>query len=560
MEFFRRTIGQIKTQLGLLSASQKMVCVLLVVIMIGAFFWLVNYSAQREMVPLFDQSFTEVQLRPIVNKLEGWGEDYLLKGDRILVLKSRQISLIGRLNYANVLPEDTAMGWSSLLEDVDFMTPAFVHEDRKLIKMQQMLGQAIAEMPGVESAKVFINQGSKRRLSNLTPNASASVMITMSSAESDTRKLATSIAAFVSGAVNRMKREDVTVTIGGKLFTIAPVGEQMDSEYLALKATHEQHYRQKILDALNIADTLVQVDATPQITKTRTTKSEILPEEEGSWNPVIDETGREDESTNVTERKEPGMMANVPENAQGGSGPSQKQTSEESTIAKKPFPGHAETFKEIPAGGITDISATVRVPRSYFVGVAQRESDSQDEPSSQNVTAAIERELPILKKSVMLAIGLRTPADDDCVVVNDYWDGIVTVAQAGAATAGIAGAASGPSVAGVAQQYGKHIAVGALAAISLLMMLMMVRKAGGPVDVSDDETALRMGERPLDALGVEESNIDDDGHTAGGLLEGLELNEDTIRSQQILEQVRSLVDDSPQAAASLLKKWIVDAR
>ena len=49
MEFLSRTIAQIKTQLGMLTGSQKLVCLLLVVIIIGASVWMVRYSADREM-------------------------------------------------------------------------------------------------------------------------------------------------------------------------------------------------------------------------------------------------------------------------------------------------------------------------------------------------------------------------------------------------------------------------------------------------------------------------------------------------------------------------------
>jgi flagellar biosynthesis/type III secretory pathway M-ring protein FliF/YscJ len=112
------------------------------------------------------------------------------------------------------------------------------------------------------------------------------------------------------------------------------------------------------------------------------------------------------------------------------------------------------------------------------------------------------------------------------------------------------------TVAGVLGDYGKHIAVSLLAMISLFMVLKMVRKASGPVDLSEAEAAAVMvGHKPMDAMGVEDSNIvDEEGAT--GLLSGLEMGEDAVRSQQVLEQIQHMVHESPGAAASLVGKWV----
>ena len=39
-------------------------------------------------------------------------------------------------------------------------------------------------------------------------------------------------------------------------------------------------------------------------------------------------------------------------------------------------------------------------------------------------------------------------------------------------------------------------------------------------------------------------------------LDGMEMDEDTIRSQQMLEQVSNLVKENPDSAASLVKRWL----
>ncbi len=40
------------------------------------------------------------------------------------------------------------------------------------------------------------------------------------------------------------------------------------------------------------------------------------------------------------------------------------------------------------------------------------------------------------------------------------------------------------------------------------------------------------------------------------MLDGMELDEEAVRTQQMLDQVSTLVTDNPDAAASLVKRWL----
>ena len=55
MDFLRRIIKQISDQLGGLKAAEKTVVILLILIMGFAVYWMMQYSATRQMVPLLDQ-------------------------------------------------------------------------------------------------------------------------------------------------------------------------------------------------------------------------------------------------------------------------------------------------------------------------------------------------------------------------------------------------------------------------------------------------------------------------------------------------------------------------
>jgi flagellar biosynthesis/type III secretory pathway M-ring protein FliF/YscJ len=40
------------------------------------------------------------------------------------------------------------------------------------------------------------------------------------------------------------------------------------------------------------------------------------------------------------------------------------------------------------------------------------------------------------------------------------------------------------------------------------------------------------------------------------MLSGMELDEDAVQTQQMLDQVSTMVKDNPEAAASLVKRWL----
>jgi flagellar biosynthesis/type III secretory pathway M-ring protein FliF/YscJ len=561
MDFLRRTIRQIKAQLHGLTISQRFVIGLLLVIMAGCIYWATQFASQREMMPLLNQDFTEEVLSKIVQKLDSWDESYKITGSRVLVPRSQQKRLLAKLAYEEALPADTSAGLDDLLDGTNVWTPQFLHEDRKIIKTQQKLAKIISEFPGVDSAQVIINQGEKRRLNNILPIASASVSIKTSGSVSSAKKLASSIAALVSSANNRMKREDVSVIIDGSLVPVVPAGEEYASDYIELLVKWEKLYRNKILDALNISDALVQVDLKLQNTKVNTETKTFSDDE--SLIATIEKTGRETESSDKESSSEPGVMANSAGPSGGESGNSRRETTEDTTSKNVVHPAYKIVQEQTPQGGISkeDRTASVSIPWSYFINIAKREAGNNDEPDIETVTNIRDRELPGLKQRVMAAFGLAGSKEyEDRVVVAAYWAEGTVSGQAGG-SGGVDGAGGGQvtanlTVAGVLGDYGKHIAVSLLAMISLFMVLKMVRKASGPVDLSEEEAAAVMiGHKPMDALGVENSNIiDDEGAT--GLLSGLELGEEAVRSQQVLEQIQHMVRESPSVAASLVGKWV----
>jgi len=563
MDFLRRTINQIKTQLGTLSISGKLVLILLMVIMTGAILQMARYAAEREMVVLLNQDFTEDELNTIANQLSQWEEKFEIKGNRIWVPQSSQKKLISRLAYKELLPEDTSEGWSYILENNDMFSSESSREDGKKIILQKMLARTIADSyPEVDKATVYINKGNKRRLNNITPAATASVSVTLNQGASSSRKLASSIAALVSGAVNRLKRENVQVIVNGKLIAVSGADDELASEYLEEKAKNEDYYRSKIINSLPPGiNAIVQVDVALQNTASETHTKRIAGDGEGSLIVKKEESTRETSSSSGTKQEEPGLVANAAGAGRNNGGMLQKESSEQSESSKQVYPGSTEKIEVTGKGGIKEITASVSIDESYFKDKAKLESGSEEEPDIELVKVVTTREITKIKQIVMRAIGLRETEDESCVVVGTYWAPGVTASSGGVGGGGVGGGggadrAKSLSVSGLAGRYGKHIAVSSLALISLFMMLMMVKKGSTTIEMDEEEAAVIMsGKKPAEALSLEESNLVE-GIDDSGLLSGMELDRDVVRTQQVLEQIKTMVSESPADAANLVGKWI----
>jgi flagellar biosynthesis/type III secretory pathway M-ring protein FliF/YscJ len=113
----------------------------------------------------------------------------------------------------------------------------------------------------------------------------------------------------------------------------------------------------------------------------------------------------------------------------------------------------------------------------------------------------------------------------------------------------LAAVGTGSLAAGVGS-YAKEIAIGVLALVSLFMVTSLVKKstpatvALGPIE-ADLPTQFPAGE--LMAGEASESEQ---------LLDGMELDDDAVRAQQMLDQVSNMVKENPEGAASLVKRWM----
>ena len=570
MGFFNRVIAIIKQRLEALNLTERLLIAMCVAFVIISSIWLGSFASQKEMVPLLDQKISEDQVRLIVNKLNFWNMDdeYELKGDQIMVPKTQRWKIFYKLSEAEAIPVDISVGFEKLLEDDNVFTSDASRKDKIMVIKQMEMARVIEQWQGVDKATVIINPGTERRLINITPESSAAVAIESNGRLSSPKKTAKAIAHFVAGAVNRLKKEQVSVIIDGANVSIAAGEGQFDSDVFEAQAKLEKHYYTKVYDVVKriSSQAIVQVDLKLDRSRKTEETSKVLDEGQGTY--IYDKNKKtvEDNSTQSEQNKEPGLVANA--SSTGGAGGSSSQTtSEMNDVEKEAIPGHLRTTVETPGGDIPLESRTalVMLPRSYFESVAKA-SLGLDAVTVQQVNDFATTEIDRIKQMILPALGLTDPVKyANNVTVDYFWGEEVTsaLASAGGDGAGVvAGGLGGDqqaasfTVAGILSQYGKHIAVSVFAFFAIIMALMMVRKAVGPPEIviEEDEAEEMVGRDPLDAFGLEDANLDDE--EGKGLLNGMELGEEAVRSQQILEQLRGMVGENPEQVANLLGKWI----
>jgi flagellar biosynthesis/type III secretory pathway M-ring protein FliF/YscJ len=247
---------------------------------------------------------------------------------------------------------------------------------------------------------------------------------------------------------------------------------------------------------------------------------------------------------------EAGAGANLPvslgEPAATGGNSTSSSTDEQKTSYDN-YVGEVNTVLSIPAGRPTIVSATVRVPRSYFVREFGGSNAADAKPPDDAVLDGfIQKRLADMRSEVKAMMVLKSDADVFVTTFNDTAQAMI-VADARAGRTGGLGSLSVQSILG---RYAKQVAVGMLAVVSLGMVLMIVRK-GAPAPV----VAVEPEPEPPHRLSSGE-------HVAGeagegeAMLDGMELDEDTVKAQQMIAQVSTMVKENPDAAATLVKRWL----
>lgn len=540
MDALKAQLTKIQQQLSGLTASQKMLTAALAAIMVMTLLWWGRYASTADMVAVLDQPMRAEDIGRIKTKLTSVGIDARVDGDRVMVPSDKKDEAVATLAMDQMLPDDFSSAMTETLKDLNPFTPSEIADKTINDAMQRELASYIRHMPGVSNAAVFLPTVATNPYDVQTqPTASINVM--MRSGSKPDSKLAYGIASLVRGAKPGLEFSKINLIFDGHNFPLEDhqgVAGGGGGELLEREQEAEHTYQQKLKDQLRIYGTGVFASVKVKINNSVTTSDE---------DKVTDVKAKESQTEHSEERTnapqptsgEPGVVPNAGMSAQG---PATDQSSEPASETIKDnnkfaiLPSRLHATSQNYGGDATILSADVRVPRSYFVRWAKTTGTGDE----KTVQALIESELPKIVKSVKSVLSLQESA----ITVDTYMDDLPELAAATTVEP-----ASSPMTLSLGD-HAKEVAVGALAIISLFMVAMMVRKSTPAPIIA---APLELKEAPA-LVGGED--IAGEAVEGNPMLDGMELDEDAIKAQQMVEQVSTMVKENPDAAANLVKRWL----
>lgn len=547
MDLIRQQIARLSEQLSGLSASQKMLAVALVAIAAMSLWWWSNYAARRDMSPILSASMTAEESARVSALLRGAGIPFSEQAGRLVVPEDRKFEALSLITMNQALPGNAASVFDEMLANMNPWDSQSVNKERFNHAKAQMFARVIAGWTdlGVASAEVMISPEQKIGVqSSIEPKASVSIR-TRGRGGGD-RKLAIAAAEFVSGAVAGLRRDNVSVVIDGVTHNVRENDMTVGggSEFLELRRAHERVVEDKIRSVLGYIPGL-------SVAVTAELNTKTVSEVKRSVDPTakIQLATREKTETSSSSSggtsEEVGAVANI---AISAAPPTSSNEGSKTSISETEFKtdyGISETTTQAPAGDATVAGVSVRVPRSYFVGVwKHRTANAVSEPSEEQLRPVIDLEISKIREGVRAITQLQS---DDLISVAEYIqvDPVYAGGEGGSETS------QGAGLLALAGSNAKDVAVALLAVVSLFMVARMVKKSTPPAPV-----------RPEPVVPTEPVISDNVEPVAGvvgegeAMLTGREIDPSDVEARQMSQQVEALVKDDPDLTAALVKRWL----
>jgi flagellar biosynthesis/type III secretory pathway M-ring protein FliF/YscJ len=253
-------------------------------------------------------------------------------------------------------------------------------------------------------------------------------------------------------------------------------------------------------------------------------------------------TRTEENNNSSKPASEPGTNANTGAtlSATVASGETSANTVTEESIESQHYvPTTRETI-ETPAGATPVTGASVSVPRSHFLKAFRMVNPGDKEPTPELFEPFVQKELNEIRGQVLGCVN-QTPPEK--VIVRSYYDYLPATA-----TSAPVAASSLPLA---LTSHAKEIALGALAVVSLFMVMSMVKK-GAPAPIAPPAPVERKPSGPIDAS----EELAGEAGIGPQSMDGMEIADEDVRTNQMIAQVQTMVKEDPEAAASLVKRWL----
>jgi len=559
MQAMQRLLATIRHQLRGLSLNGKLLIGSLMVILAMSLFLVSLYAGDRSMVPLNLPADLSVEARgKAVNFLRDRQIPHEERGGDIAVPSDQRTIVLAQLVDYQLLAADQVNFDKLMLNESPFLS-RHQNDRRYLIAKMNEVAAVIRQFQGISNAKVVIDapaHGGGIGASRIPPTATVTVWTNgrpLPPNQADT------IVYLVKGAHAGLTVENIQLTNASTGDRHQARGEDARAAMQNLEArlAVEQHIKDTILSAVSfIPSVRVSVSATVD---TREVVSQTTTIEEPRLG-MTEESSRNINSSRQPAAAEPGVRANTGVSLASLGGGQVMTDERSSTRAIPQFPNATSRIRD-PKGQALVIHASIGVPYSYFVRAWKLENGADaEEPDAPTLAPFVAAESERIRQHILPLID--TSAVDGAmpgqVKVDPFHDvmlaGFGGGGAEGAGGAGGAGAGGGAGGAGFGLDGGlvKYVGLSGLALVSLAMMFFMVRKATTHEELPTAEELV--GIPP--ALSDADSDLIGEAEESSPALEGLEIDDEQLRRQEMLEQISSMVKETPDDAAHLLRKWI----
>ncbi len=556
MERLRQLLSAITAQLGVLTVSQRVAVGLCAAIIAGSLLWLLQWSTSPELVPLVNYEFSYEELDTAEEALRSKGLTYDIRGTRVYVRSGDRHNALRLLHTSQALPEGSLFDMETVVTDPNpFISPEARRTAETYAKGNE-LAKIITTYPFVRRASVMLNEKTRRRIGAPADLPTASVAVTLVSSTELTTDMVDGFAKLVAGAVAGLEPHNVYVTDSrtGRSYSVPHPDDALSHDYLDIVKKREEYLRRKILDRLAYipgvkTQVSVELDTSRSVKQTNT-YDEPQPKLEKS---DTSETSAGSQPT------EPGVQANLGQAVTAGGGGQTNASEKRETENYEPRLTETETIEQMPFA-TTRVTATVSIPRSFVVGVYTAKHPETPDPKDDDPEfVAIQNEqVDRVAKSVERIV----MANDIRDVVVDVYPDMEWSSEGGMwsrAPGQVAAVQEGVEILDAVEllrTYGPQLGLTVLALMSFVMMMRVARKSSdivGKRKAVGLETQQDLEVEPILSAGVKAVG---QAELSDSVLTAKEVDEATVRFEELGDEVSKMVDQDPDGAANLIRRWV----
>ncbi len=558
MEFLNAQTKYVADQLRSLSTSQRVAIALLLVILLGGMWGMIQWSGQGEWIDLLGQSLTPQELNQVETQLRLAGVESNVDGDRIFIRgdEAQRQRIHAMLAQSKALPGDMSLGYAELVNEDNVWESDQKSRWKQQRALESELSAVIAGFTGITDARVLIQVSERRRLGRQSAASSASVRLVSATGEPVNPQKIDAIARYIAGAVPGLDAKNVTLTDGSRSYRASDASEGLAKDMLGRQRQLEDHYRRMIYDQLkHIEGVVINVRAILRQDDEQTVEVTLG---KPVTNRIMD---KEEETKGGSSAAGPGVRPNQARALTDASqGSSMSRTETEETLEGDRDRKNTQIVKS--AGSLLGLTASVNVPSDYLLGIIEAQEPENPDTSRVGIQRVADAELPKIEAQVKTLIVAAEDAVNRRVVVDWYYTSSARGPAAATTAAEVAAvaAASPLEVVPLLKQYGPEAGLGLLAVFSLFMVLRIAKKAQGTIvqqgaSARASAKAAALEEPELDSLSAGIAPIGEV-QEMEGILVGHEVDESTVRTQQIVTQIGQMVSEDPATAASIVGHWL----